>query len=310
MYNAWLVVNAFLNSNKFNEINEWLVKSAKKKNICLEVITNAELLPILDGSLAGRSTINQKEKNHSIWNDSFLDSIKPDFILFWDKDIRLARILEQMGYSVFNSSKAIEICDDKSYTHLILDYAGVPMPRTIIAPMTFTNIGYNNHDFLENIAKNFKFPIVVKECFGSFGQQVYLVHDKKELENCVTQIGAKPMLFQEFIETSFAKDIRLQVVGNQVITAMYRYSDNGDFRANITNGGKMKPYSPTAKEVDLALKACNAIGLDFAGVDILFGANDEPLVCEVNSNAHFKNIYDCTNIDVADAIFDDILTKL
>ena len=82
---------------------------------------------------------------------------------------------------------------------------------------------------------------------------------------------------------------------------MYRYSENGDFRANLSNGGKMKPYQPSKEEKALAVRACETLGADFAGVDLLFG-DKGPLVCEVNSNAHFKNIYDCTGVDTAERI--------
>lgn len=293
---AWLVVNAFLNTNKFSEINEWLVQAARKKDINLKIKTNAELLITLGES---------NRVNHKITN---ID--EPAFILFWDKDIRLAKILEQMGYKVYNSSSAIEICDDKSLTHIVLDKAGIPMARTILSPMTFQNIGYTNYDFLHSVADTLGFPIIIKECFGSFGQQVYLANSRAELFEKVKAIGTKPMLFQEYIKTSFGRDIRINVVGNKVITSMYRYSDNGDFRANISSGGKMKPYEPTIEEEKLAILCCKVIGLDFAGVDILFGPNEKPLVCEVNSNAHFKSIYECTKVDVADAILEDILYKL
>lgn len=50
-----------------------------------------------------------------------------------------------------------------------------------------------------------------------------------------------------------------------------------DFRANITNGGKMEQYNPTQKQQDMALNVCRALGLDFAGVDLMFGENDEPI---------------------------------
>ncbi|MFW5676022.1 MAG: ATP-grasp domain-containing protein, partial [Acetivibrio ethanolgignens] len=63
----------------------------------------------------------------------------------------------------------------------------------------------------------------------------------------------------------------------------------------------MKAYEPTEEEKRLAVRACQALGLDFAGVDILFGEAG-PVVCEVNSNAHFKNIYDCTGVNVAEHI--------
>ncbi|CUH92481.1 ATP-grasp domain-containing protein [Herbinix luporum] len=287
---AWLIVNEFLESKKFNEIHKYIYEAAKRQGIDLEQKTNAQLLIDLPF----------KEKTGS----------SADFILFWDKDVRLAKYLEMKGYKVFNSSDSIYACDDKSKTHILLAGAGIVMPRTIIAPMTYNNIGYTNTGFLDEVADKLGFPLVVKECFGSFGQQVYLVNDFNELTVKVKQLGAKPMLFQEYIRSSHGRDIRLQVVGDKVVAAMYRYSDNGDFRANLTIGGKMKSYEPTKEQCDLAIKSCKILGLDFAGVDILFGKDEEPMVCEVNSNAHFKNIYDCTGVNVADAIINHIKSRL
>lgn len=284
-----LIVNEYLQTNKFHEIHAWLLEAAKKQSIDMKLMTNAELMIDISG-----------EKKERI----------ADFILFLDKDVRLACYLEQLGYPVFNSSKSIRICDDKALTHLTLMKAKVLMPRTMIAPMTFENIGYTNYNFLQEVADTMGFPMVLKECFGSFGQQVYLIKNFQELTDKVRGIGARPMLFQEFIKSSFGKDIRLQVVGGQVIAAMYRYSENQDFRANLTIGGKMKAYTPTREQCELALRCCEEIGLDFAGVDLLFGEKDEPIVCELNSNAHFKNIYDCTSVNAADAIISHIKKKL
>lgn len=59
----------------------------------------------------------------------------------------------------------------------------------------------------------------------------------------------------------------------------------------------------------MALRAVEALGLDFAGVDVLFGKNG-PLVCEVNSNAHFKTTLECTGVNMADAIMSHIKRKL
>ncbi|HAV01576.1 MAG TPA: RimK family alpha-L-glutamate ligase, partial [Lachnospiraceae bacterium] len=95
------------------------------------------------------------------------------------------------------------------------------------------------------------------------------------------------------------------VVGDRVVAAMLRSNDS-DFRANITNGGKMEPYTPSSEEAGLAVSVCRALGLCFAGVDILF-SKDGPVLCEVNSNAHFKNISDCTGVDVASFIIGHIL---
>lgn len=286
-----LITNEYLNNSKFSIIHEWFTESARKYLIDLKIKTNAEI-PIL---LGGDSALGD------------LDGM--DFILFWDKDIRLGRYLEGKGFSLFNAADAIALSDDKSLTHMALERVGIPMPKTLIAPMTFENIGYTNLEFLKEAEAVLGYPCVVKECFGSFGQQVYLAGNREELIEITRKIGGKPMLFQEFIESSRGRDLRLQVVGDKVIASMYRYSDQGDFRANITSGGKMKPYTPTKEQEELALLCCKTMGLDFAGVDLLFGDNGETLVCEVNSNAHFKNIYECTGVNVADAILEYIIQK-
>lgn len=297
VYQGLLIINGFLNANKFSEQSQWLINAAKENNIDLLVKTNAEILVLLDTTNIRESYI----KNYGAI---------PDFVLFWDKDIRMAKYFEALGIPVFNSSNAIANCDDKSMTHLLLAKHRIPMPKTMFAPMTFSNVGYNNTTFLELVKRQIAFPMVVKECFGSFGAQVYLANDEVELNKIVLEIGTKSMLFQEFIKVSKGKDIRLQVVGGKVITAMYRYSVNEDFRANVSNGGSMKPYVPNDIETQLALRCCEILELDFAGVDILFGENEERLVCEVNSNAHFKNIYDCTGVNTANAIIEYIKETL
>lgn len=290
---GWLIVNEFLQSKKFDEIHSWLLQAAKRQDIDLVLKTNASLMIELPAGA-----------------DDAAGMEKPDFILFWDKDVKLAWHLEELGFPVFNRSRAIEICDNKAITHLTLMHAGIRMPRTIIAPMTFDNIGYTNLEFVRTAAGRLGFPMVIKECFGSFGQQVYLVRNYNELADIISKTGSRPILFQEYIAASAGRDIRLQVVGNRVIASIIRHSVNGDFRANLTLGGRMEQYRPTEEQCRLALECCRIIGLDFAGVDILFGENDEPIVCEVNSNAHFKNIYDCTGVNAADAIIEHIKSKL
>ncbi len=290
---GWLVVNHFIKSDKFIEIFEWLETAAKLQGIQMIRKTNAELMPVIGG-----------------WEEIKLPEPKPDFVLFWDKDIRLAKFLELKGLRLFNSAKAIETCDDKSLTHISLLNAGIRMPKTVISPKTFERSGYGGYEFLEEVIHLLGLPVVIKECFGSFGQQVYLANNREELYETVKRIGIKPMLFQEFIASSRGRDIRINVVGGESVAAMYRYSENDDFRANITNGAKMKQYNPSSAQIQMAVSTCEKLKLDFAGVDILFGENEEPILCEVNSNAHFKNIFDCTGINVANFIIKHILKEM
>lgn len=291
---AWLVVNGFLQMEKFHEIHQWLCRAGQKYHIDITMKQNQELLVICKNLETG--IMNEKER--------------VDFVLFWDKDIRLAKMLESLGYFVMNSAQAIENCDDKGLTHEILSINHIPMPRTILAPMTYSNIGYTNLDFLDNVIKELGLPLVMKENFGSFGAQVYLCHTKEEVHKKTKELEGKAILYQEFIAETKGKDVRLQVVGDKVVAAMERTAKLGDFRANITNGGKMTSYHPTDLEEKLAVNACRCLGADFAGVDLLFGKGGKPLVCEVNSNAHFKNIYDCTGINVADMIMEYVTMKV
>ena len=141
--------------------------------------------------------------------------------------------------------------------------------------------------------------------------QVYLAESEEEVFSYTKKLEGIPFLYQKYLEKSAGRDVRLQVVGNQVVASMYRYSENGDFRANLSSGGSMKPYLASEREKALAVRTVEALGLDFAGVDLLFSENGEAdFVCEVNSNAHFKNIHTCTGVNTADCIMEYIFGKL
>ncbi len=290
--NGWLIVNAFLRGDKFSQLNQWLTESAARQEISLTLHTNQEFLVAYTGG--GCEILHLTER--------------PDFILFWDKDVTLAKAFEKAGIPVFNSADAIGACDDKAMTHRLLSGCGIPMPKTITAPMTFSGVGYGSFDFLDIVEREFSYPFVIKECFGSFGAQVYLVHDRRQAEQLLEKLSGKPLLFQEYIAKSAGRDIRINMVGGEPVAAMLRVNDH-DFRANVTNGGSMQPYTPNERQIGIAREACRILKLDFAGVDLLFG-DEGPLLCEVNSNAHVVNIYQCTGINVADRIMTYIRQRI
>ena len=232
-----------------------------------------------------------------------------DFVLFWDKDIAAARRIARHGVPVFNSPDAIRICDSKSETFEQLRLCGVPTPRTLCAPTTYGNIGYTKTDFVENAGAALGFPLVIKECYGSFGEQVYLAKSTEEAKSLVETLGARPFVFQEMISASFGTDIRVNVVGERAVCAMRRTGSPGDFRSNIAGGGKGEAYTLSEREAAVAVAAAQAVGADFAGVDLLCGENG-PLVCEVNSNPHFTGTLRYTGIDLAIPIFEHILKSI
>ena len=289
---GWLVVNRFLNTGKFTDLTLRFLIAADKLGVSLRVFTNDELLPCM----CGRGL-------------DILPEETPDFVLFYDKDVMLARQLERRGLRLFNSSRSIELCDDKSLMHFELEGI-VPMPRTFCAPFTYENIGYTDTGFLGGIFERLGSPLVIKEVCGSFGQQVWLASSPEEAKGILEKVGGRRVIFQEFISSSFGRDVRINVVGDRVIASMERFNEHGDFRANISNGGSMRPHTPTPAEEELALSVSSVLGLDFCGIDLLYGKDGEPVFCEVNSNAHFKSIYDCTGVNAADEIMAHIVRSV
>lgn len=288
---AWLVVNHFVHAEKFETFYSMLIRTGLELGINIKVKTNVDLLVELEGPLP--------------------PGPRPDFVLFWDKDLNLCRHLERQGLRVFNSSHAIEVCDSKNLTALELAGHGIPQPRTILAPKTFRPDQYPSLEFLPEVGRRLGFPLVVKESFGSFGFQVHLAENAKRLEEIVREIGTRPMQFQEFVRSEWngqPADVRLHVVGGKVVASVLRTAKEGDFRANVTNGGKMIPWKATPEQKKLAVRVCKILRTDFAGVDLLFGP-DGPVLCEVNTNAHFKNLYDATGIDVGRFIMSHLLKK-
>lgn len=287
---GWIIYNGHLPGDKFLNQAKMYEKAAKDRGLIINVLKNNALL-----SLLGTNTTDILQVD---------EGMKPDFVIFLDKDIYLAKQLELLGIKVFNNATAIDISDDKIDTYQVLAQKNIPIPKTMIAPKIFPVETQFDPIFIQTVIDTFGFPLIMKEAFGSFGEQVYLIHTKDEMLQKIHEIKDRPYVFQEFIETSFGRDLRLHVVGDRVVAAMYRKTED-DFRS--TAGGVRLAYEPTEKEADLAVKATQAIGADFAGVDLLFGTEDEPIICEVNSNAHIGKLFRCTHINVAEEVIDYVI---
>ncbi|ONI47404.1 hypothetical protein AN644_00110 [Candidatus Epulonipiscium fishelsonii] len=287
---GFIICNGYLTGKKFDENNNLYIEAAKKNNITLEVITTKE---IKYGIENGNAYIKGLDKY--------------DFVLFLDKDIELAKCIQKMGVPVFNSADVIEICDNKAKTFIALSNNNIVMPKTYISPLVFNNT-YKGDTYIDYLEENLDYPIVVKECYGSFGEQVYLARDRKELEHLRNSLIYVPHIYQEFIKTSFGTDIRIYIVGNEYIASMKRKSELS-FKANISSGGIMEKITPPPDAIKMAIKISNILKSDFIGVDILFG-KDNFVLCEVNSNAHIKNMLDCTGINIAERIISHIVNRM
>lgn len=290
---GYIIYNGFWNETPSDPVCR-LAAAAKKRGVVLTPVPNTAFVirtaPSVSVSYNGKA-LNER-----------------DFALFWDKDTRLAHALQDSGVRLYNRASAVAACDDKSETHRLLARGGVPMPKTLLAPMTYTEVTAAVEPFLAAAVQELGLPLVVKECYGSFGRQVYLAETAGQLREIVYKLGARPFLLQEFVAASAGEDVRLYLVGETVAAAIRRHSDT-DFRANVELGGTVAPYTPTAEQIALAQRCRALLGLDFCAVDLLRDDNGHPLVCEVNSNAYMAGLIGATGIDVAEHIVDYVLQK-
>ncbi len=265
-----------------------------KKNIKMNTIRNNEIF----------NFINIENKSELI----FSNMDKPDFVVAWDKDIKLIEMIENSGIKTFNTSKSIACCDDKSLMHKELINSNIKIPKTILAPLVFMEYSFNENYYsriIDLLGENF----ILKENYGSFGMQVYKIDSYEKFYEITKKLGNKGFVMQENIKSSCGRDVRFNIVGDEVVGAMLRTNDN-DFRANVTLGANVKMFEPNQKFIDTALMAHKKLGLSFSGVDILFGNNDEPILCEVNSNPNFLSFEEASGINFAQKITEYIIGEL
>lgn len=234
---------------------------------------------------------------------------KADFVLYLDKDIYLARLLEKAGYRLFNKADFIKFCDDKMLTFIGCANRGIKMPKTISGPLVYSELKDTNFSFLKELEKELGFPMVVKKVYGSLGEGVYLVNNQKELHDLYQQIAQNPIVFQEYIPTSYGKSIRVLIIDGKVFGAFVR-ENNSDFRSNFGDQAGGEKLFNKEKYLAFAQNIADKLDIEYAGIDLLIDKDDEPILCEINSNAFFEIFENVTGLNVAKAIGEMIVKKL
>jgi ribosomal protein S6--L-glutamate ligase len=207
----------------------------------------------------------------------------------------VVRQFEMMGVYSAISSLSISRSRDKLRALQILSREGIPMPVTGFARSPFDIDGV-----IQAVGGA---PLIVKLLEGSQGVGVVLAETQKAAESVIAafqQLNAN-ILVQAFIEEAAGEDIRAFVIGDQVVAAMRRRAAEGNFRANLHQGGTATAVELRPRERRLALAAAKALGLRIAGVDMLPTKNG-PLVIEVNSSPGLEGIEGCSGADIAGAI--------
>ena len=232
-------------------------------------------------------------------NELSINLPKCDFIIYLDKDIYLARILEKSGYRLFNKADFIKLCDDKALTNIACASRGIKMPDTITGPLFYSQeLKEENFKFLDDVIAKLGLPLILKRVYGSLGLGVYLIKTKEELIEAYKEHCRAPILFQKYVGSSYGVSARVIIIDKKVIGGFIRYNKT-DFRSNFGDNASSRPLKEGDKCFELARYIAQELDIEYAGIDFMFLESGEPILCEINSNAFFEEFEKVTGINVA-----------
>ncbi|MEW5841546.1 lysine biosynthesis protein LysX [Nitrososphaera sp.] len=216
------------------------------------------------------------------------------------RGLYLTACLEFLDYPVINRFQVAETCGNKLVTSLVLAKNHIPTPKTKFA--------FSPEAAMEVIRKQ-GLPLVLKPIVGSWGRGVFPLRDE-ETANMIIEMReendsplSRIYYVQEMIDRP-PRDIRCIVAGDQVITAIYRYSAETEWRTNVARGGKAE-LAPLTKELeDMALRAASAVGGGILGVDLMEDKVKGLVVHEVNNTVEFRGAATVSTTDIPGAMID------
>ncbi|HEU0144257.1 MAG TPA: lysine biosynthesis protein LysX [Nitrososphaera sp.] len=210
------------------------------------------------------------------------------------RGLYLTACLEFLGFKVINRFEVGQVCGNKLITSIRLAENKIPTPKTQFA--------FSAESGLETI-KNKGFPVVLKPIVGSWGRGIYPLRDLETASMIIEmrEEDDSPLsriyYIQEMVDRP-SRDIRCIVIGDQVLTAIYRYSSQSEWRTNVALGGKVELASITKEMEDLALSAARAVGGGILGVDMMEDKNRGLVVHEINNTVEFRGAASVSKADI------------
>lgn len=212
-----------------------------------------------------------------------------------DPEVQLLayRLLEEGGVLVLNALDALLAAQDKLHTSALLARAGLPTPPAVVVQQASD---------LSAAFERLGSPLIAKPQWGSLGEGVELLSaDGAGMHRAESLLEEQGSLYLQAYVEHGGRDLRLFVVGGRVEAAMERRAPPGEHRTNLEVGGTARPIRPGQDLAGIAVRATDALGLDWAGVDLALGA-EGPTVIEVNGSPGWAGIDRATRKDMGEAI--------
>lgn len=207
--------------------------------------------------------------------------------------LTLLHALAEAGARVLNTARAIERAVDKGATSLILHRAGLPTPPCWVG-----------EDPAAAAVALRDGERVVKPLFGSRGRGLLRLAPG-EAPPPPEALEGGVFYLQRFVPSGpageAARDLRVFVVGGRAVAAMRRHARE-DWVTNVARGGRCEAVPATGRLTELAVATAAAVGLDFAGVDLIEDAGGHPWVLEANSMPAWHGLQGVVEADIAAAL--------
>ncbi|WP_231363490.1 ATP-grasp domain-containing protein [Thioalkalivibrio sulfidiphilus] len=192
-----------------------------------------------------------------------------DWLLFpasWQVDV-LAWVYNKR---LFPSIQSYHLGHDKvRMTRALWAAAPAHVPETLILPSTPAA--------LEEILDTFSFPLVLKEPRSAEGRGVALIEDRQALRDWAASHDV--LYAQERLPIE--RDVRVTVVGDQVVAAYWRKAPQGGFHNNIARGGELIFEDVPPQAVSLVADLARRLKIDHAGFDVAL-VDGHPFILEFN----------------------------
>jgi RimK family alpha-L-glutamate ligase len=205
--------------------------------------------------------------------------------------------LEQQGVRVVNSARVIERTVDKFWTSAILQQQGLPTPATIVCESI--EAAYKAREQLGG-------DVIVKPLFGSMGLGMVRVSDEEIAFRVFRAVEAVRGVFylQRTIDHD-GRDVRAFVIGGRVVAAIERRS--AGWRTNLARGGEARGLALPSTWSELAVRAAEAVGAEYAGVDLLSARDGSVYVLEVNGIPGWQGLQQATGVEIAPVLVEHLL---